>query len=93
MPLIEALEARFCRKLLVDGHSDGVGDRVQNLELSWHRAQATRRWLVYRGVPDDRIVVRSFGAYQPKLSASPDAEEQRRVEVRLLECPTSESSL
>lgn len=87
-PLIEALGARACRRLLVDGHSDMRGDDGINLQLSWRRAEAVRRWLTRRGIAADRIVVRSFGAYNPKISAAPDAEEQRRVEVRVLDCPS-----
>ena len=91
-PLIKAARAESCRKLVVDGHSNDVGDRQHNLLLSWQRATAIRTWLAERGVPEGQIVVRSFGAFQPKPTIAPEAHEQRRVEVRLLECSDGEGS-
>ena len=88
---------RFLRSLgrcpkaavLVEGHADAVGDQASNLELSWRRARAVARRLQELGVPEERLVVRAFGHYQPKASVRQNHRAQRRVEVRLSECSSS----
>ena len=89
-PVVESALATDCRRLIVDGHADGVGDYHHNMYLSWRRAMATMDWLADRGIDRDRIVLRSFGAHQPKPTAG--VEAQRRVEVRLLTCSEGKSS-
>ena len=89
-PVVEVALDSDCRRLVVDGHADGVGDAQLNMYLSWRRAMATMDWLADRGIERDRIVVRSFGAHQPKPTAMGQA--QRRVEVRVLACEDGRSS-
>ena len=90
--LVVAMTESPCRRLLVEGHSNRIGDEFDNLILSWRRAEATQRWLTRSGVPKKRIIVRSYGDFRPKLTDDPRADIQRRVEVRLLDCADSEAS-
>jgi len=67
------------------GHTDNVGDRNHNLDLSQRRADAVRDFLVKLGVESSRIKTRGFGPDQPKnKNDTPEGRlMNRRVEVML----------
>ncbi|MGR5347542.1 OmpA family protein [Vibrio mediterranei] len=73
-------------KVLVDGHSDYLGDDVNNLELSKKRASTVAMLLVERGVPVGKIDIRWHGERYPKMSNSTfeGRASNRRVNVRLI---------
>ena len=70
----------------ISGHTDNVGSREYNLDLSQRRAQAVASYLVKRDVPKDKISAKAFGFSKPV--ASNETEEgraqNRRVEIRFL---------
>lgn len=72
-------------RVVVEGHTDDVGDEAYNNELGLRRAEAVRDYLVARGVAAERLSVRSFGKSRPV--ASNDTEEgralNRRVELHI----------
>lgn len=49
----------------VEGHADERGTREYNIALSARRANATRNYLVSRGIQVNRISVTSFGKERP----------------------------
>ncbi len=49
----------------IEGHTDSVGGRAMNLDLSQRRAQAVADFLVGMGVARDRLEVRGYGFDQP----------------------------
>jgi peptidoglycan-associated lipoprotein len=51
--------------LLIEGHCDERGTNEYNLALGERRAQATRAYLVSRGVAGDRMSVISYGEERP----------------------------
>ena len=67
----------------VDGHTDSRGGELANRRLSEARAAAVAKALIARGVPDDRIVTRGFGAGRPLAdNATRDGRRtNRRIEV------------
>ncbi len=69
----------------VDGHTDGVGLRAENLELSQKRAEMVTQYLIERGVPERKIITRWHGERYPVGSnREPEGRaENRRVTVRL----------
>lgn len=67
-------------RLLVDGHSDRAGSRIQNRALSEERAQAVADYLIEIGVSEEMIVVRSHADQFP-VSGNP--ADNRRVNIRL----------
>jgi outer membrane protein OmpA-like peptidoglycan-associated protein len=71
--------------LEVEGHTDSVGGDDYNMQLSQHRAQAVRDYLVQQGIPDSTIVFRGFGKTRPVASNdTPEGRQQnRRVELVL----------
>jgi outer membrane protein OmpA-like peptidoglycan-associated protein len=73
------------RTLYVDGHSDNLGRRLLNRDLSKQRAEAVTRYLVQQGVPEDRIVTRYHGERYPVVpnTSAENRARNRRVTVRL----------
>lgn len=71
--------------LVVEGHADEAGDSESNLALSLARAHKVRAYLVERGLPADRVIVKGFGSQMPRTDGrSEQARQQnRRVELWL----------
>jgi outer membrane protein OmpA-like peptidoglycan-associated protein len=69
--------------LEVEGHTDSVGSDEYNQQLSEHRADAVRSYLVQQGIPDSAIVARGLGKSNPVASNdTPEGRQQnRRVEM------------
>jgi OOP family OmpA-OmpF porin len=65
----------------LDGHTDNVGDRASNVDLSLARANAVARLLTERGVQASRITTAGFGPDRPV--ASNDTEEGRASNRRI----------
>lgn len=72
--------ARFA----IDGHTNAVGNRAYNLDLSKARAQALADFLVGLGVDRGRLEVNGYGFDRLRRPSAPTAAENRRVEARLL---------
>ena len=70
-------------KIVVEGHTDSQGQATYNQELSQHRAQTVRDYLVTRGVASDRISAQGFGPTR-SIADNKSAEgraNNRRVEI------------
>ncbi len=69
-------------KILIDGHTNEIGDDQYNLRLSLARSKAVKNYLVTRKVPATMLEARGFGKRKPKVAYSdPTAiEVNRRVE-------------
>jgi outer membrane protein OmpA-like peptidoglycan-associated protein len=76
-------------KMVVEGHTDSQGQAAYNQDLSQHRAQAVRDYLVSRGIASDRISAQGFGLTRSIAdNKSPEGRaNNRRVEIVVL--PTS----
>ena len=70
--------ARFA----VTGHTDSVGSRRANRDLSDNRAQAVADYLIGRGVPRGRIETQGFGDTRP---VAPNDNETNRARNRRIE--------
>lgn len=72
-------------QLYVDGHTDYIGLRADNLELSRQRAEVVVDYLVEHGVPRDKITVRWHGERYPTASnrTKEGRAKNRRVTVRV----------
>lgn len=79
--------------VLVEGHSDAVGNEEENLRLSHRRADYVAWRLIRAGAPRPRIVRRAFGEFLPRAGVEANAEAQRRVVVRVDGLPTCEGDL
>ena len=69
--------------LVVEGHSDSVGDDEANQKLSEQRAQAVKEYLVSQGLSGDRITTVGRGESAPVASNDNAAgrQQNRRVEL------------
>jgi outer membrane protein OmpA-like peptidoglycan-associated protein len=65
----------------INGHTDTVGRRDRNLDLSQRRAQSVADFLVRAGVSPDRLVVHGYGPDRPLPGTRGTNSQNRRVEV------------
>jgi outer membrane protein OmpA-like peptidoglycan-associated protein len=72
--------------VLIEGHTDNVGNAQSNQTLSEQRAEAVKQWLATDGkVPGACIATKGFGATKPVASNTSTAGRQknRRVEISI----------
>jgi len=69
----------------LDGHSDNVGDRLTNRELSRQRALVVQAYLVERGIDAEKFTLRFHGDRYPVASnkSADGRAKNRRVALRL----------
>ncbi len=73
------------QSFFVDGHTDSMGARGDNLELSQQRAEMVVKMLVERGIPEEKIASRWHGERYPVASnrTRKGRAQNRRVTIRL----------
>jgi outer membrane protein OmpA-like peptidoglycan-associated protein len=69
------------RRIRVEGHTDNLGGRGHNMDLSRRRAEAVARELALRGFPDETIVRQAWGFEYP--AAPNDTAEGRALNRRV----------
>jgi outer membrane protein OmpA-like peptidoglycan-associated protein len=68
---------------LIEGHTDKVGQKIDNAALSDERANAVAEVLTGNfGIPPENLVTQGYGEENPKVDAEGPIRENRRVEVR-----------
>jgi len=75
------LAASGDKRIRIEGHTDAVGSRQSNLELSRRRAQSVADAMVAAGIASNRIEVVGYG---PDKLISANGRENRRVEAVLI---------
>jgi outer membrane protein OmpA-like peptidoglycan-associated protein len=74
-------------RIAITGHTDNVGDRTKNLDLSKARAEAVKTYLVGKGIDASRIETHGAGPDEPiadnKLATG--RQKNRRIEFKLLQ--------
>lgn len=72
--------------ILIEGHTDNVGDPTQNKRLSLERAFNVREYLVNKGIAGSRIQFKGYGDTKPIASNETDEgrQENRRVEFVII---------
>jgi outer membrane protein OmpA-like peptidoglycan-associated protein len=85
-PMATSLRENPKRHILIEGHTDSVGSKSYNLELSQQRAAAVQNFLVRNGIDAERITARGYGEAYPMGSNETKAgrQDNRRVEVVIL---------
>lgn len=73
--------------LKVSGHTDNVGNPKANLVLSQKRAEAVKKYLVSKGISENRFKVEWFGGTKPIATNKTEAgrQQNRRVEMMITE--------
>jgi outer membrane protein OmpA-like peptidoglycan-associated protein len=68
---------------LIEGHTDAVGNDVDNLSLSDRRAQSAAELLTQQfNVPPENLVTQGYGEQYLKVQTDGPSRENRRVTVR-----------
>lgn len=85
--LVEFLVGNPSYHVSLSGHTDDIGSDAYNLELSSHRANSVKNYLIQNGVERQRIGSRGYGKSRPLIRATSDEarSQNRRVEVRFEE--------
>lgn len=85
--LADALKSESLKeyRYQVVGHTDGVGPLPLNMKLSRERADAVVAYLMQQGIPVERLTADGRGPKELLDAQRPDAAENRRVEVRLVQ--------
>ena len=84
--LAELLRRRKDWKVGIVGHADVRGNQEHNLQLSKHRAEAVKNYLISRGVDPNLILLEFYGATMPAMAEQNQTAYQmnRRVEMQFL---------
>ncbi|MEZ4450239.1 MAG: OmpA family protein [Nannocystaceae bacterium] len=72
-------------KVLIVGHTDNVGTREVNIDLSKRRAESVRKWLIDKGIEADRITTDGKGPDDPLEDNGTEAgrAKNRRIEFKV----------
>jgi len=83
-------------KIELSSHTDSRGKDDYNEDLSQRRAESAKRWILAKGIKEDRIVAKGYGEKQLKNGCSngvecSEEEHQlnRRTEFKILSGPTN----
>lgn len=82
-PLVQYLQGNLKREIIIEGHTDSLGNPATNKNLSLKRAEAVKEFLISRGIESQRIETRGFGEEVPVATNTTNAGRSlnRRVEV------------
>ncbi len=82
-PLVQYLQGNVKREIIIEGHTDSIGQAETNKHLSLRRAEVVKTYLVSRGIEPVRIETRGFGEEVPVATNTTNAGRSlnRRVEV------------
>ncbi|TAH10851.1 MAG: OmpA family protein, partial [Runella slithyformis] len=74
-------------EILLEGHTDNMGDFDANLQLSKDRVEEVKRYLATKNVPIDRVQTKGWGPTKPvSPNTSEDARKlNRRVDFTVLQ--------
>lgn len=70
---------RLSTRFMIEGHTDAVGSRESNLDLSRRRAAAVVNYLALKGIDAKRFEVMGYGFDRPLPGTSANAAANRRV--------------
>jgi len=82
MKVVDIMETFPETKFEIVGHTDDVGNKIKNKELSKGRADAVKAFLVEKGISEDRLTTDGKGQDQP-VASNKTAEgraKNRRIE-------------
>ena len=72
--------------IFISGHTDDIGTYESNMMLSYARAEMVQKYLVYKGVDKNRIIISGMGKADPLIKNDNETNraKNRRIEMRLL---------
>lgn len=78
--LVEFLRRNPELKVELAGHTDNVGNESYNQKLSSSRAESVRKALIEKGIEENRLTAKGYGASKPL--APNDSDENRALNRR-----------
>jgi outer membrane protein OmpA-like peptidoglycan-associated protein len=84
--LASLLAANKDKKVEIGGHTDNVGNDVDNQKLSENRAKSVVDYLVTHGVPAENLSYKGYGESVPIAdnATEPGRAQNRRTEFKIL---------
>ncbi len=84
--IYDRMMANTSMQILIEGHTDNVGDEAALINLSLQRAEAIRDYLVHKGISLERMQVAGRGATKALFQNSTEdgREKNRRVEITMI---------
>jgi len=84
--VVKAMIENPTYNLEINGHTDNVGDAQKNLVLSQKRADAVKKYLTSKAVPENRIKSTGFGSTVPVAdnATTEGKAKNRRVEFKVV---------
>ena len=84
--VVKAMKENPTYNLEINGHTDNVGDPAKNMVLSDKRAAAVKKYLVSKGIDENRMITKGFGDTIPVADNKTTAgkAKNRRVEFKVI---------
>jgi len=84
--IYERMIAQPTMEILIEGHTDNVGDEAALIDLSLQRAEAIKGYLLHKGISEERMQVAGRGAARSLFQNSTESgrEKNRRVEITMI---------
>ena len=84
--LVEYMSRKIEINVEIDGHTDNVGNEVENKRLSQQRADAVKNYLVHKGIGINRVKTIGYGSTKPidDNSTEQGRQKNRRIELNIL---------
>ena len=85
--LVDYLKRKTNERIEIGGHTDNVGSDAKNLVLSLERAKSIVAYLIAKGIENDRLVAKGYGAEEPieENTTGEGRQKNRRTEVKILD--------
>tara|TARA_Y100001933_G_scaffold151261_1_gene149694 strand:+ start:425 stop:1981 length:1557 start_codon:yes stop_codon:yes gene_type:complete len=84
--LIQFLNYKKDLNITIEGHTDKVGSKSLNKDLSLKRALSLKKILVYKGINENRIKIEGYGSEMPAYAYVGNIKSNplnRRIEIRI----------
>jgi outer membrane protein OmpA-like peptidoglycan-associated protein len=84
--VVDLIRNRPSSKVIVEGHTDNIGEQDRNHELSHDRANAVKNYFVQQGIEESIIRTVGYGESKPIASNANEwgRYQNRRVEILLV---------
>lgn len=85
--LVDYLNRKPNERIEIGGHTDNVGSDEKNLVLSLERAKTIVEYLISKGIDNNRLVAKGYGAEEPieENITEEGRQKNRRTEVKILD--------
>ena len=85
--LLRLLQDSPNMKIEIGSHTDDMGSKEYNYNLSQRRAQSVANWLIEKGINTSRMIPKGYGEDEPLVSNDDEKEGRelnRRTEIKIL---------